>query len=576
MSKAQAEWLQIDWGKIQEKVTKLQHRIYAASKDGNLDDVVRLQKTLISSFSARLLAVRRVTQDNKGKATAGIDGIKSLEPEQRLELAETIKLDGTASPLRRVEIPKPGKKKRRPLGIPTMEDRAKQALAKLALEPQWEARFEPNSYGFRPGRSCHDAIQAIELAVRRKPKHMLDADLEGCFDNIDHQALIQKLNTFPKMEEQVRAWLKAGILKDNVFFDTESGTPQGGVISPLLANIALHGFETYITDKFPTRKTSRLAHPEGKQFDIHEARVIRYADDFLILHEELEVIKKAKVLITQWMAEIGLKLNESKTKIKHTMYEVEGNKPGVDFLGFHIQTYEVGKTKSNKRSNGKLLGHRTKVQPSKKSILHFKTQVKDILRRGHAMKPTEMLRIHNWFVRGWANYFKTGDSSGDTFRKLQNELYPAYLAWGRKKFSQRGNGYIIKKIFHKSKYSKWNFGWKVGQHPHLATTLYEFEYHKHVKVKGTNSPYDGNWEYWLLRRGDHALCPKDVRISLKKQKGRCKYCNHPFQLNDNMEVHHIDGNRANNKGVNKCLVHRHCHDIIHRKMQSQVQATLST
>jgi RNA-directed DNA polymerase len=571
MSKAQAEWLQIDWANTQEKVAKLQHRIYAASLDENPGEVVRLQKTLISSFSARLLAVRRVTQDNKGKATAGVDGIKSLEPDERLALAENLKLDGKASPLRRVEIPKPGKKERRPLGIPTMEDRAKQALAKLALEPEWEARFEPNSYGFRPGRSCHDAIQAIELAIRRKPKYVLSADLKGCFDNINQDSLIRKLKTFPIMERQIRAWLKSGVMKGNVFYDTESGTPPGGVISPLLANIALHGFETYISNEFSFRKT-RKDQPKGKMKEITEARTIRYADDLLILDEDLEVIKRAKLKTQEWMAEVGLKLNEEKTKICHTLLKVNDEEPGFDFLGFNIRTYEVGETKSNENSNGELLMHKTKVRPSDKSMKRFKTQVKDILRRGHAMKPAEMLKIHNWFVRGWANYFKIGDGSGDYFRKLQDQLYPCYMGWGRKKFSQRGNGYIVKKIFHKSKYSKWNFGWKEGNYTHLATTLYEFDYVKHLKVQGSKSPYDGNWEYWLLRKGDHALCPKDVKIGLKKQKGRCKYCNSPFSLSDNMEVHHIDGNRKNNKADNKCLVHRHCHDAIHRKDAESAKA----
>ncbi|TAF58643.1 MAG: retron-type reverse transcriptase [Oscillatoriales cyanobacterium] len=230
MSKAlEAEWSSIEWSEIQTRVIKLQTKIYEASKSGNKPLVVKLQKTLISSFSARLVAVRRVTQENKGKRTAGIDGIKSLTPQQRVILAEQLRLDGKSSPLRRVEIPKPGKKEKRPLGIPTIEDRAKQALAKLALEPEWEALFEPNSYGFRPGRSCHDAIEAIELSIRKKPKYLIDADLKGCFDNIDHEALIQKLKTFPDMETQIRAWLKSGVLVGDVFHKTISppNFPQG-------------------------------------------------------------------------------------------------------------------------------------------------------------------------------------------------------------------------------------------------------------------------------------------------------------------------------------------------------------
>lgn len=562
MSKAKADWSQINWAKVQEKVTKLQNRIYAASKSGNTGDVVRLQKTLMASYSARLLAIRRVTQENQGKATAGVDGVKSVSPEERLAMAEILKLDGKAAPLRRVEIPKPGTKEKRPLGIPTVLDRAKQALAKLALEPQWEAKFEPNSYGFRPGRSCHDAIQAIELSIRRKAKYILDADLKGCFDNIDHEALIRKLGTFPIMEKQIRAWLKAGTMNGDVFSETQSGTPQGGVIAPLLANIALHGFETYISDKFPKTKT-RLGQEKGKMKEFSAARVIRYADGFIILHEKLEVIQEAKTETEKWMAEIGLKLNESKTRITHTLHPVEEEQPGFDFLGFHIQTYEVGKTKCGQNSNGKKLMQRTKIRPSDESVKQFRTQVKDILRQGQAMSPAEMLKRYNWYVRGWANYFKSGDSSHETFRKLQNDLYQVHLAWGRKKFSQRGNGYIVRKIFHESKHSKWNFGWKEGNQVYLAVTLYEFPFVKHVKVQGNRSPYDGDWMYWVKRRGTNPLCPKDIKNGLKAQEGKCYHCQQPFLTEDKIEVHHIDGDRENNRQNNKCLVHRHCHDEIH-------------
>jgi RNA-directed DNA polymerase len=572
VSKAKADWSQIDWAKTQTKVTKLQNRIYEAAKNGNTVDVVRLQKTLISSYSARLIAVRRVTQDNQGKATAGVDGVKNVSPKDRLAMAEILNLDGKTSPLKRVEIPKPGKKEKKPVGIPTIMDRAKQALAKLALEPQWEALFEPNSYGFRPGRSCHDAIQAIELSIRRKAKYVLDADLKGCFDNIDQETLIRKLETFPMMENQIRAWLKAGVMTGDVFYETQSGTPQGGVISPLLANIALHGFETHISNKFPKVKT-RKGQAKGKMKEVSEARVIRYADDFIILHEKLEVIQEIKTETEKWMAGIGLKLNEATTRITHTIQSVNEEKPGFDFLGFHIQTYEVGKTKSGLNSNGEHLMQRTKIRPSKESVKQFRNQIKDILRRGQSMSPEEMLKRHNWYVRSWANYFKVGESSHETFSKLQNDLYQLYLAWGQKKFSQRGNGYITKKIFHKSKYSKWNFGWKEGNHVHLATTLYEFTFVKHIKIDGNRSPYDGDWMYWVKRRGTHPLCPKDIKIGLKQQEGKCHHCNEPFLTEDKIEVHHIDGNRENNRNNNKCLVHRHCHDEIHRRDARPVMMT---
>jgi RNA-directed DNA polymerase len=193
-----------------------------------------------------MLAVRRVTQDNHGKKTAGVDGIKSLSPAQRLVLVKQIELNAKSKPTRRVWIPKPGTSEERPLGIPTMNDRALQALIKLVLEPEWEAKFEANSYGFRPGRSCHDAIEAIFNTIRSKSKFVLDADISKCFDKINHQTLLSKLNTFPTLRRQIRAWLKAGVMDGKKLFPTEEGTPQGGVISPLLANIALHGLEEMI------------------------------------------------------------------------------------------------------------------------------------------------------------------------------------------------------------------------------------------------------------------------------------------------------------------------------------------
>ncbi len=250
-SKPMYEWSDTNWRKLERNVFKLQKRIFQASNRGDVKLVRRLQKLLISSRAAKALAVRRVTQDNQGRKTAGVDGQKSLTPEQRLTLVNKIELGSKVKPTRRVWIPKPGTDEKRPLGIPTMEDRARQALAKLALEPEWSARFEPNSYGFRPGRSCLDAIGAIFIAIRSKAKYVLDADISKCFDRINHNALLKKLNTYPTLRRQIRAWLKAGVMDGKNLFPTPEGTPQGGVISPLLANVALHGMEELIKGLAP-------------------------------------------------------------------------------------------------------------------------------------------------------------------------------------------------------------------------------------------------------------------------------------------------------------------------------------
>ena len=274
------EWNQLDWRKIHKAVFKLQKRIYRAFSDGDTRKGRRLQKTLLNSYYNRLLSVRKVTQDNQGKKTAGVDKVKSLTPKQRFELVKNLKLGNKSKPIRRVWIPKPGKDEKRPLGIPVMYDRAAQALVKAALEPEWESKFEANSYGFRPGRSAHDAIEAIFNQIRFKSKYVLDADIAKCFDRISHEELLRKLNTFPKMRRQIRAWLKADIcdFQKHERSPNHSGTPQGGIISPLLSNIAMHGMENRI-----------------KQVG---ASLIRYADDFVILHEKIEVIHQCLFMLS--------------------------------------------------------------------------------------------------------------------------------------------------------------------------------------------------------------------------------------------------------------------------------------
>ncbi len=238
------DWRTLPWKDIQRTVFCLQKRIYRAARQGDIKRVHNLQRLLLRSWSARCLAVRRVTQDNRGKRTPGVDGVASLTPRQRLQMAHDLQdLSRPPSPIRRAYIEKPGKAEKRPLGIPVMFDRAAQTLVRMALEPEWEARFEPNSYGFRPGRSAHDAIESIFNFIRLKPKYILDADIRKCFDRISHQALLDKLHTIQPIERLVRDWLKAGILDHGEYIFPQAGVPQGNPLSPLLANAALHGLE---------------------------------------------------------------------------------------------------------------------------------------------------------------------------------------------------------------------------------------------------------------------------------------------------------------------------------------------
>ncbi len=288
-------WRGINWRQAERYVFRLQKRIYAVSRRGDIKRVRKLQHTLMRSWFNRVLAVRRVTQENQGKKTAGVDGVKSLTPIERLELARKLKLTGKSNPTRRVWIPKPGRDEKRPLGIPVMFDRALQAVLKAALEPEWEAKFESNSYGFRPGRSAHDAVKQIRNCIQHKAKYVLDADIARCFDRIDHVALLQKVGMIGLVRSQIKAWLKSGVIDHGVFTATSEGTPQGGVISPLLANIALHGLEEMIKQEFPEMShTMRETWFHKKSEEFKPPNIIRYADDFVVLHENKAVVQRCR------------------------------------------------------------------------------------------------------------------------------------------------------------------------------------------------------------------------------------------------------------------------------------------
>lgn len=556
--KPMMEWNMIPWHQLERRVFKLQKRIFKARQRGDLKAVRRLQKTLMRSWSAKCLCVRRITQDNAGKKTAGVDGVKSLSPAARLTLVIQLKLTSKATPTRRVWIPKPGRQEKRPLGIPTIHERAKMTLVKMALEPEWEAVFEANSYGARPGRSCHDAVGQVFAAIKQKAKFVLDADIERCFDRINHETLLGKLDTFPTLRRQIRAWLKAGVVEGKQWFQTSEGVPQGGTISPLLANIALHGLENHIKQAFPLRKVTigdkrkRIATPD----------VVRYCDDFVILHEDLKVVQGCHRLVREWLEKLGLELKPSKTHICHTLKKYDDNDPGFDFLGFSIRQFPVGKYQSGKLL-GRLLGFKTIITPSQsKQRLHYR-QIADIIDAHKGAPQAALIRHLNPVIRGWARYYSAVVSK-ETFSRLDHLMYQKLKIWAKHRHPGKSWQWVSHKYWQTVGGDKWVFAAQANASfteqllKHRQTAIV-----RHVKVRGNLSPYDGNLVYWSTRRGKHPEVPKRVSTLLKSQKGKCPYCGMFFREEDLLEVDHIipKSRGGLDSYHNLQLLHRHCHDV---------------
>src|SRR5712691_5007648 len=338
-----------------------------------------------------------------------MEGVRSLTPPQRLVLAEQLGKLPTGSPARRVWIPKASTTELRPLSMPTLSDRAVQALVKQALEPEWEAQCEPNSYGFRPGRSVHDAIGAIFTAVGKQPKYVLNADIARCFERIDQEALLQKTEASPTLQRLIRSWLKAEVVDHGVFTETAAGTGQGSVLTPLLANIALHGLEDHIRSHFPTK--ARLGPTGGRYAGRWKPQLIRYADNVLVLHRDKAVIQHCQRLVEEWLQDLGLELKREKPCRAHTL-DPEGGKAGFDFLGLEIRQQPVSKYNAAR-------GFKTLLKPRREAIKRHYAQLCSIIEQNQAARQETLIGLLNPVIRGWSNSYSAVVSKA-VFQRLED------------------------------------------------------------------------------------------------------------------------------------------------------------
>jgi len=461
--KPKIQWKDIDWKKVIQNINRLQTRITKAVLEGQWQLVKRLQYLLTHSFYAKSLAVRTICQ-NKGKRTAGIDGEKWLTPKAKMNAA--LNLSGEsykAKPLKRVFIEKSGKKKKRPLGIPTMYDRAMQALYTLALDPVAEATADIASFGFRKFRSAQDACeQAFRcLSRRNSAQWILEGDIKGCFDNINHEWL---LDNIPMDKTILKQFLKAGFVYKHHLNPTKAGTPQGGIISPILANMTLDGIERAIADKYYPGKIWKSRNPKKVNF-------LRYADDFIVTANSEETAKEVRELIEVFLKERGLELSIEKTLITHI-------DKGFDFLGWNFRKYK-----------GKLF-----IKPSKKSIGNVTQKISDIIKKGKAWKQEDLIGALNPVIIGWTNYHQSVVSK-ETFNKLDHIVWTILWRWAKRRHPKKSRSWVARRYWHREGTRNWVFSTKKNKLKLLSDTRIV----RHRGLKLDRNPYIDK-EYFDVRR----------------------------------------------------------------------------
>lgn len=531
-------WKSLDWEYHRMIVKKLQLRIAKATQDKKSRKVKSLQWILTHSFSAKLLAVKKVMQ-NKGSKTPGVDGVIIKTPEEKLALAKNMKRRGyKPSPLRRIYIPKAGNpQKRRPLGIPTIADRCQQALHSLALIPVSEVTADQNSYGFRPERGCADAIEQtfIVLARRTAPQWILEGDIKGCFDHISHEWMMNNICMDKMLLDK---WLKAGFIETGKLFPTEAGTPQGGIVSPVLCNMTLDGIAQMLAINFKEHK--------GINF-------IRYADDFIVTSYSRELLEKEiKPAITHFLKERGLELSQDKTSITHIT-------EGFDFLGQNVRKYPCGG------------GYKLLIKPSNKNVHSFLEGIREVLRKARSTTQVDLIIQLNPKIRGWANYHRHIVAK-QTFATLDHKIWHLIFQWAKRRHPGKSMTWILQKYYRRIKGVTHRFSTIVRQEDGTPReeTLLNMGYvpiRRHIKIRQPAHPYDASYEEYFERRTSEKWKNNSQRLSVQRhiifhQKEKCPCCSEELKIKQNwcISLRRKASKGGEYQSANMDIIHNKCYE----------------